>query len=135
MADAANAPQYTTPQTFQTRNRLFLWAMSGTSTGVPVKVADLPDKTVEIYAPAGGATFGGATIVFEGSNDPTADPTHANYATSQWTTLTDTTETDISTVAAKLGPVQVLQNPVWVRPKSTGGTTTSAIVALNAGRN
>ncbi|MCK5612055.1 hypothetical protein KAR91_59845 [Candidatus Pacearchaeota archaeon] len=134
MADAANAPVPTFPQTEQTRYKKAIWELNGNSTGKPVRLADYPDKTLQIYTAAGAATYGGATIVFEGSLDPTADPDHADYATSQWGTLTDTTETAIST-GVKLGPVQVLQNPEWVRAKSTGGTATTAFVAFGGGKS
>jgi hypothetical protein len=129
MADAANAPSYSTPQTFQTRNRLFKWVLNGTSTGVPIRVADLPDKTVQ-----GFGTWGSATLVWEGTNDERGDPTHADYANAEFGTLTDTTETNLSQTD-DTAPQQVLQNPVWIRPKTTGGTSTTVNAMLNAGKN
>lgn len=132
MADAANAPIFTTPQTFQTRHKQFKWTMNGVSTGVPVKVSDWSDKTVQ-----GFGAWGSATLVWEGSNDERADPAHADYASSVWGTLTDTTETPFSQTAdaTPANPVQqVLQNPIWIRPKTTGGTDTTVIAMLNAGK-
>jgi hypothetical protein len=129
MADAASAPSYTTPQIFQTRNKLFSWTLTGVSTGVPVKASDFSDKTVQAFG-----TWGGATLVWEGSNDMRADPAHASYASSVWGTLTDTNETDLSQTANSARPDQVLQNPVWIRPKTTGGTGTSITANMNAGR-
>lgn len=132
MADTANAPVPTTPQIQQTRSKKFVWAMSGVSTGKPVRVSDWPDKTFQMV---GGASWGGATMVLEGSNDPTADPDNAAYATSVWATLTDTTETPISATAdTTVGVVQVLQNPEWIRPKSTGGTGTVVKALLIVGK-
>src|SRR5688572_30290413 len=132
MADAANAPSFTTPQIFQTRARLFKWIMNGVSTGVPVRCADLPDKTVQAFDVS--SSWGSATLVWEGSNDERADPAHADYANSVWGTLTDTTETALSQTDDSV-PQQVLQNPVWIRPKTTGGTDTNVIALMNAGKN
>ena len=76
MADAANAPQYTTPNTYQERAAKFVWAMGGTSTGQPVRISDYPDKTFQHWDDS--SSWGGATLVWQGSNDERANPAHAN---------------------------------------------------------
>lgn len=129
MADAANAPSCKTPQTFQTRTKLFSWDMSGVSTGRAINISDFPDKTVQAFG-----TWGGATLVWEGTNDERGNPDHADYASAEFAQLSDTTETDF-TQTDDSKPQQVLQNPVWVRPKTTGGTGTAVKANLNAGRN
>ena len=127
MADTPNAPVYTTPQIFQAKARLFSWDMAGVSTGKPVKVADYPDKTFQVFDV--DSSWGSATLVWEGSNDERADPDHDDYADSVWFTLTDTTETALSFTDDAGG--QILQNPVWIRPKTTGGTNTDVKALLN----
>lgn len=129
MADAANAPSFTTPQTGQTNYKKIAWTLNGVSTGVPVKVADYADKTFQAHDVNGGSTWGGATLVLEGSMDATADPAHADYATSTWKTLTDTTETALS-FTADTDVVTVLQNPLWIRPRTSAGTTTTIYASL-----
>lgn len=125
MADAANAPTFTTPQTGLTKYRKFAWTLNGVSTGVPVKVADHADKTFQVCDGA----WGGATVVLEGCMGEDGNPAHADYATSTWKTLTDTTETALS-FTADSDVVSVLQNPLWIRPRSSAGTGTTVYAAL-----
>lgn len=125
MADTPNAPAFTRPEVFQNKAKLFKWVLNGVSTGAAVKVGDLPDKTVQAYYPDTD-TWGSATLVWEGTNDPDG--------VLGWGTLTDTTETALSQTA-NTGPTQVLQNPVWMRPKTTGGTATLVHALLNAGKS
>lgn len=131
MADTPNAPVASQPATYQQRVEKFVWAMSGVSTGRPVRIADFPDKTFHHWD--NSSSWGGATLVWEGSNDERADPTHANYASSEWQTLTDTTETAL-TFAATDGGGQILQNYEWIRPKTTGGTNTAVTATILAAK-
>jgi hypothetical protein len=72
------------------------------------------DKSLHVYG-----TFGvGATITFEGSNEDS--PTAGNSVG-----LTDPTQAAISFTAK--GLKQVLENPLYVRPKVTGGDGTTAL--------
>ena len=132
MADAANSPVPAFYRTRQSGYHKAIWTMSGTSTGKPVRLAHYPDKTFQVFTAAAAATYGGATLVWHGSLEPTADTDHADYATSQWETLTDTNETAIST-GVRLGG-QILQNYEWVRPVTTGGTSTTILAALGSGK-
>ena len=127
MADAASSPQYTVPDTFREKTLKFVWAMTGTSTGQPVRACDFGDKTFQHWDVS--ASWGGATLVWQGSNDERANPAHASYSSSQWESLTDTTETALSFVAAD-GGGQVLQNYEWIRPITTGGTATAVTATL-----
>jgi hypothetical protein len=125
MADAANAP-VPTFQTIGTNSMKAKWVMAGTSTGRPIRYADFADKSIQAFG-----TWGAATLVFEGSMDDNANPDSANYANSVWGTLTDTTETPLSTTV-DLIPTQTLQFCEWVRPKTTGGTGTAVTFYLGA---
>lgn len=125
MADTANAPAPTFPQSGQQNYKLVAWTLNGVSTGVPVRIANWSDKMFQVY----DGSWGSATCVLEGSIDPTADPAHADYATSTWGTLTNSAQTAIST-AVDLKPTEVLQNPLWIRPKTTGGTGTTVYAVI-----
>lgn len=98
--------------------RKVIWeTMGNADTGSAVSIADYPDKTVDIQG-----TFGGATVVIQGSNDGT------NY-----TTLTDTTDTALSFTAAS-GPKVILENPLFLRASTSGGTGTDVDVILSAAK-
>ena len=89
-------------------------ALGGAETGDAVCLAQYSDRSVQI-----DGTFGGATVVFEGSNDGT------NYYT-----LTDPQTTAISKAAAALEAISELT--LYVRPRSTGGTGSSIKVTFLA---
>lgn len=128
MADAANSPIYTLPATYQERALKIVWPMAGTSTGVPVRISDYQDKTFQHWD--NSASWGGATLVWQGSNDERANPAHADYASSKWESLTDTTETALSFVDD--GGGSILQNYEWIRPVTTGGTATAVTATILA---
>ena len=130
MADAADAPDFTNPLPIQSRSKAFSWTMSGTSKGRAVLAAGMPDKNVQAWDGA----WGSATLVWEGTLDPRGDPENANYASAEFQTLTDTNETDLSQTVDSTRPQQVLQNPTWIRPKTTGGTNTVVTAIMNMGR-
>lgn len=71
------------------------------------------DKCLHVFG-----TFGGAIVTIEGSNEDTP----ANPAG-----LTDPTQTAISISANAIK--QVLENPLFIRPKITGGDGTTALTA------
>ena len=73
------------------------------------------DKTVQM-----SGTWGSATIVLQGSNDGVT-----------WFTLVDPQGNAISMTSD--GLEAVLENPLYIRPKSSGGTGTDVDVTL-AGR-
>ncbi len=109
----------------------YTWAgLDGDDVGAPVMVANYPDKSIQIGVST-GQTHGGATTVFQGSHDPIAGTDPANAV---WKTLTDTTETAIS-VTANSDVIQVLQNPLWVRPSQSGGTAGDLDIVLVCNRS
>lgn len=75
-------------------------------------VAAFADRSIQFTG-----TFGGATVVLQGSNDGT------NYFT-----LKDPFGNDVSVTAAAL--VQVLEVTLHTRPKVTGGDGTTALAAV-----
>lgn len=93
--------------------------------GQPWELPSNSDKTFQILGNFGS----GATVVLQGSN--VWDPVLTTDA--DWETLTDTTETAISTTS-KLGG-QILQNYRWVRPKVTLGTSPDIDVLICAARS
>jgi hypothetical protein len=120
------------PNTFSTdisTQLIYVWSgLDGDDTGIPIKMARYSDKTVHFYSDA----WGGSTVTLEGSNDSRADPSSTSYASSKWFNLTDGTGTSISLTAD--GGRLVSENPLWVRPKTSGGTSASITVALNGNK-
>lgn len=83
---------------------VYTWpAMATGDTGAPLSGPGFTDASYQV-----GGTFGGATIVIEGSNDGT------NYIT-----LTDPFNVALSFTAAAL--TQVLPICLWIRPRVSGG--------------
>jgi hypothetical protein len=78
-------------------------AMGNADSGLPQSPSQLSDKTVQI-----DGTFGTATAVVEGSNDGTS-----------YFNLTDPAGAPISTTVAMMA--QILQNPKFIRPRTSGG--------------
>ena len=85
-------------------------------TGQPVVLAQFADRTVQV-----GGTFDGASLIFEGSNDG------ATYHT-----LMDPQGNALSFTAA--GLEAVLELPLWVRPRVSGGGAGVAINVTLVGR-
>lgn len=81
-------------------------------TCAPVECGDFADRSVQI-----DGTFGGATVVFQGSNDGT------NYVT-----LTDPQGNNISKNAA--GMEAVTELTALARPSASGGTGQSLTVTM-----
>lgn len=87
-------------------------AMGNADTGTEVQMSGASDRSVQIEG-----TFGGATVVIQGSNDGT-----------NWQSLTDPQGNAISTTAAKLEQISELTR--YVRPSTSGGVGTSVNVTL-----
>lgn len=87
-------------------------AMGNADTGLPVAMSGSSDRSVQIEG-----TFGGATVVIQGSNNGT------NYQL-----LTDPQGNDISKTTADLEAITELTR--YVRPVTSGGTGTSVTVSL-----
>lgn len=117
----------TFPNTKQTNVVQVLWeGLDGDDTGLPVRASKYSDKSVHIYSPTGA--HGSATTIIQGSNDPKADPTHADHANAKWVTLTDAQGNAISKTADAIE--QILENPLWIRPSQSGGTSSDVSVSL-----
>ena len=90
-------------------------ALANGDAGDPVKYAEFADRSVQIIG-----DLGGGTLTMQGSNDPTS-PTN-------WFTLTDTLENDITKTGA--ASEQILQGSVWIRPSLAGGAAGDVDVKL-----
>jgi hypothetical protein len=103
----------TRTQTGNNKVIVFNWlAMATSDDGEPVAFAQYTDKSVQITG-----TFGGATVVIEGSNDGTT------YAV-----LTDPQGNDLNITSAKVEMVSEATR--YVRPRVSGGSGTSINVYL-----
>lgn len=100
--------------------------LDGDDTGTPVNMSKCADKTVHIFSPT--AAYGSATVTIEGSNDVRADPLHPSHASAIWTGLTDAQGNAISKTANAIEAL--LENPLWIRPKTAGGTASDITVSL-----
>ena len=88
-----------------------VWAAgAGGDTGKPVRMAAYPDKTAQV---AGDATG----VAIQGSHDGT-----------NWFALTDPAGETIDLAGATFDMVLVRENPLYIRPSITGGTSTVVIV-------
>jgi|JI10StandDraft_1071094.scaffolds.fasta_scaffold55632_3 hypothetical protein len=95
----------------------YSWTMvTANDTGAPVPFAQWADRSVQF-----AGTWGGGTIVWEGSNDGT------NYET-----LTDAQTNAITKTANALE--QVIEATLWARPRVTVSVT-SVVITLLARRN
>lgn len=88
----------------------------------PVSRPDLADRSVQVEG-----TFGGATIVLQGSNDATSN-SDGNYRT-----LNDPAAAAISLTSA--GIKQVTEATDWIKPATSGGTGSSITVTVLARRS
>ncbi len=116
--------------------RTYSWSTMGDAdTGTPVAMSEYSDKSVQIGCGASasaGNTFGSATVVIQGTNDPRGSPDHTDHANAVWSTLKDPQGNDISFTAS--GIKQILENPLWIRPKTSGGTGTDIDVVITGKR-
>ncbi len=100
--------------------RVATWTFTEADTCVPVgpAYADYSDRNVQI-----GGTFGGATVVLQGSND---DSTYA--------AITDPQGNPISKTTAALEACTEV--PLFVKPTTSGGTaqTSTVILVMRRGR-
>jgi hypothetical protein len=95
---------------------LVTWALADADTGTAFPIPYAADLTVQV-----SGTFGSATAVLEGSNDGT-----------NWSTLNAVVGTNTSFTAA--GMRKTVENPGYIRAKTTGGTASaiSVVVAIKA---
>lgn len=105
------------------------WAgLTTNDTGRPYEVAGLPDKTVQIFGNFGS----NASVALEGSNDPRVlEDVAAGTTTAAWFPLTDAQGNAITKTAAAGEVIQ--ENPRFIRPAVTLGTSPSITVIITAG--
>lgn len=95
-------------------NWTFVTGVTGVSNSI--SAANLPDKTVHVYA----STWGTGNVVIEGSN-----VTETPVPTSLFTTLVDVQGNALSFAAN--GIEQILENPRWIRARASEVTTGATI--------
>lgn len=89
------------------------WVLTGTDTGNAETAPQYPVKTVQVVG-----TFGGGTVVIQGSNDGGVT----------WTTLTDPQGNALSLTAAAIEKVQ--ENPLQYRPVATVSVTSVTVIIV-----
>lgn len=92
--------------------KLYTWTLTGTDDGAPIDMTQWADRSVQFVG-----TWGGGTVVFEGSNNG-----GANYAT-----LTDAQTTAISKTGD--GLEQIVELTALARPRASVSVT-SVVVSL-----
>lgn len=108
----ATQPSARVPQQLDPFVTAFEWTgLLANDDGAWVMLGAYSDKSIHLYG-----TLGGATVNIQGSNEDT--PANA-------VNLTDPTQTLIAFTAP--GLKQVLENPLFIRPKVTGGDGTTNI--------
>jgi hypothetical protein len=101
--------------------RLIVWTLASNESGDPVQFTEFSDKCVQVS----GSFSGGAAVLIEGSNDLTSPTT--------WTTITDPQANALSKTSAAIE--QILETPMWIRPRISGGDGSTAIrIAIVARR-
>lgn len=102
------------------------WVLGNADTGQPWRRADFQDKFLQI-----NGTFGGATVVLQGTNDVNQDGTVSSSAT--WTTLKFASDGSAISETSAEGD-QILSDPLFIRPSSSGGTGSSINVTITAAK-
>lgn len=99
---------------------IYTWAELGNADdGAPIAIPYAADITVQV-----AGTFGGATCVFEGSNDGT------NWQTLHSDRVLNGDSIALSSTSA--GMCHLMEHPVYLRPKTSGGTGTNLNFTLVA---
>lgn len=94
------------PKSWGNNVAVYTWpALATGDTGAPLKGPGFTDASYQV-----SGTFGGATVVIEGSNDGIT-----------YGTLVDPFNTALSFTAAA-GPIQVLPICLWIRPRVASGS-------------
>lgn len=106
----------------QNKSTITTWAaIPNGDFGDAIKISGAPDKCVQFFG-----TFGtGGTVVMEGSNDPRVE---TNLGSAIWFPLTDPQANAISKTNAS--GEQILENPVYIRPRVSAGDGTTAITVI-----
>ena len=104
--------------------QVLTWAgLTTNDTGEPWQRADYTNKCVQIFGDFGT----NATCTMQGSNDPRVitDPSNA-----VWFSLTDPQANAIAKTSA--AGEEILENPRWIRPYVTSGTSPSLTIIISA---
>jgi len=88
----------------------FVWVLTGTNDGAPMPFTQWSDRSVQL-----NGTWGGGTVVWEGSND----------GGTNWFTLSDPQTVSISKTADALE--QVIEVTELARPRATVGVTSVSV--------
>lgn len=97
---------------------IYTWAELGNADdGAPVSIPYAANNVIQVEG-----TFGGATCVFEGSNDGT------NWHTLHSERISSSASMTLSLTSTALR--HVLEQAVYLRPKTSGGTGTSLTVTM-----
>jgi hypothetical protein len=94
---------------------LWTWALTGTDDGAPVQFAQWSDRSVQVGI--SGDTFGGGTVILEGSNDGAT-----------WTTIRSPDSTTLSFTAA--GLKAILETTVYIRCRASVSVTAVSVILL-----
>lgn len=106
------------------RSTYITWSnLASNDDGQPLQFAGHADKTLQVF----GSFSGGATLVFEGSNDPRVETDSGNAV---WFTLNDMQTLPLSKTSA--GGDLIVENPRYMRPKVTGGDGSTSITVILA---
>jgi hypothetical protein len=89
------------------------WVVTGTDDGFPETAPQYPTKSVQVFG-----TFGGGTILIEGSNDGGVT----------WFTLTDGQGNNLSFTTA--GGEKIQENTQKVRPRASVAVTSVTVVLV-----
>ncbi len=96
------------------RARLYTWVLATGDDGAPIEAVEFADRSVQV-----AGTFGGASVVIEGSNDSAA-----------YGTLTDPQGNDLAIVGAKVEMITEVTR--LIRPRVQGGSGVNVTVSLLA---
>ena len=108
-------PTITPLPTFESRGvNIYTWTplVAANTTGTPIEVPGLSDRTVQIIG-----TFDSATVVIQGSNDGT-----------NWATLTDPQGNAISKTAAAIEMISEVTR--YIRPSISGGSGSESLTVI-----
>lgn len=94
----------------------YTWVLTGTDDGAPMPFVQWADRSVQIGGT--GDTWGGGTVVWQGSNDGGAT----------WFTLTDAQTTAISKTSSALE--QVVEMTEMARPVATVSVTQVTVTCV-----
>lgn len=94
------------------------WALGNADSGAAIEYAQFADRSIQF-----SGTFGGATVVWEGSNDGT------NYQT-----LHDALPTNGTLSFTSADFRQIFEVSKYARPRTSGGAGTAIVATLAARR-